>query len=87
MAPRADAGAGPGPPCQAAGREGLAAAGAGRWPSRGWTGGPGPVLPIGCLGLPLRLPPEPAALLGQSLPLQLLLNSPSKHLPPGHVEL
>lgn len=61
MAPRAAAGGGPGPPCQAAGREGLAAAGAGRWPSRGWTGGPGPVLPIGCLGLPPRLPPEPAA--------------------------
>lgn len=59
--PRAAAGAGPGPPCQAAGRKGLAAAGAGGWPSWGWTGGPGPVLPIGCLGLPPRLPPEPAA--------------------------
>lgn len=61
MSPRAEAGTGPGPPCQAAGREGLAAARAGRGPSRGWTGGPGPVLPIGCLGLPPRLPPEPVA--------------------------
>lgn len=53
----------------------------------GGRAGRGPCCPLAASGS------RPACLqslrlsLGQSLPLQLLLNSPSEHLPPGHVEL
>lgn len=51
----------------------------------GGRAGPGPCT-RGCLGLPPRLPPEPAALPGPE-PACQLLRLPSEHLPPGHVEL
>lgn len=53
----------------------------------GGRAGRGPCCPLAASGS------RPACLqslrlsLGRSLPLQLLLNSPSEHLPPGHVEL